>query len=143
MIRPLLASLLLAAPAALAQTYDPPNPRNSVSARVVRTDAGGITHLKVLFTVPPSHSSIPAYGQAFFYGWIEADGKRLAVSASKGADAPFGFPAQRRTYTPGEQVTLEIDLPKAFVEAAGAHLHAGIGAIGGSYFPTANLLVQK
>jgi len=128
-----------------AQTYAPPyGSQKSISdVQVMRTDSGPMTHLKVTFTVPAASKDVPFYNQAFFYGWIGANNQRLMVSQSKAADAPYGFTAIRQTFVPGSQVMLETDLPKSFVDAEGAHLHAGIGAVNGSFWPTQNLLVQK
>ena len=102
------------------------------------------THLKVSLTVPPVTDSTPAYGRAFFYGWIVTpDGNKLSISQCKEAApaCPFGFPITNGSFAPGDRVMFETDLPRSFVDAQGAHLHLGIGPAGNApYYPTTNLL---
>lgn len=139
-----VAVMLASAMNATAQTYNPPNGHKILlNVQVTRTDLGDEAHLKITFTVPPASEAMPVTTQAFLYGWIASSKQRLMVSQSKGAESPEGFLAVRRTFVPGETVTLETDLPKSFVDAVGAHLHAGLGAAGKGYYPTQNLLVQK
>ena len=117
-----------------------------MNVQVVRTDAGAVTHLKVTLTIPPVDPEITAYRKMFFYGWIATpDGKRLGIYQCKeSATCPSGFLQKDDDFSPGERVTIELDLPKSFVDADGAHLYLGIGGAGNSaYFPTQNLLVQK
>lgn len=142
-LHPLIVPVFLGATTASAQTYNPPNgTQYLLNVQVTRTDIGDEVHLKVTFLAPLASKALPVCNQAFFYGWIDTSRQRLMVSQSKGEDSPYGFKAIRQPFTPGEKVTLETNLPKAFVDALGAHLHAGIGIIGGGFYPTQNLLIK-
>lgn len=138
------ASILASAISASAQTYTPPNgSKYLVNVQVTRTDTGDEVHLKVTLSAPPVSESLPVCNQAFFYGWIATNKQRLTITQTKDEDSPYGFKAVRQTFSAGEKITLETDLPKAFVDAVGSHLHAGVGLVGGAYYPTQNLLVKK
>lgn len=118
--------------------------QSAMRVDVERTELGSVTHLNVSLTVPPITESTPAYGRAFFYGWIVTpDGSKLSVSQCKEAApaCPFGFPVTNGSFAPGDRVTFQTDIPRSFVDAQGAHLHLGIGPAGNSpYYPTTNLL---
>lgn len=80
------------------------------------------------------------YDQLFLYAWIGSN-KFLLQTCVKGPSCLHGFPTLAGHYTPNDRVTLETDLPTAFVDAKGAALHAGVGSSkDNSYYPTTNLL---
>jgi len=68
--------------------------------------------------------------------------ERLLVGVSdcflKKTTCESGFPTTAGQWKVADRVTLEIDVPKSFANADGAHLHVGIGDA--SYFPSPNLL---
>ncbi len=130
---------------ATAANYDVNN--RFILAHVERSDKGAVSHLRVTVTIPPVSPNIPAYTQVYFYGWIgEGNFKspeRLRVfQCVKSAECPEGFPGLTGSYQPGQSVTIEVDLPTAFVAAPHAHLHLGVGGTKTPYIPTGNLLVS-
>jgi hypothetical protein len=52
----------------------------------------------------------------------------------------YGFPVEIGPFKPGDRVTVDLDLPRAFVDAPGAQLHVGVGAEESGYYPTQNLI---
>lgn len=145
-----LLLVLCASWPAFAQTYrlsnKPGSTNTDMNIEVVRTDTGPVSHLRVSLTIPalpPGNKDFAVYTRAFFYGWITAGTEpRLSVSvcpptASK-AECPFGFPVVKGPWKVGDRIVVETNLPKAFVDAEGAHLHLGIGDA--AYYPTPNLL---
>jgi hypothetical protein len=149
MTKSVITAVLLAG-AAFAQTYTPITPPGSLTPgmniQVVRTDNGATSHLSVAMTLPPpppNNKSFALYTRAFFYGWITMGKERLIVGVSdcflkKTVTGESGFPTTAGQWKAGDRVTLEIDVPKSFANADGAHLHFGIGDA--SYFPSPNLL---
>jgi len=149
MKRIIIAAFLLITVPAFAQTYTPASTPGSNQAamniQVIRTDNGTTSHFKVSLTVPPmppDNKNFTAYRRVFFYGWIGMGDQQLMVATPscmfKHATCHAGFPITTGLWSVGDKITLEIDLPKPFTDADGAHLHFGIGDI--SYWPSPNLL---
>ncbi len=63
--------------------------------------------------------------------------------ARRGRRCNYGFPVETGPFKPGDRVTVELDLPRAFVDAEGASVHIGVGAEESGYYPTQNLILPK
>ena len=125
-----------------AQGYRPP-----FLTEVVRSDAGSTAHLQVTVTIPKLDPEwkFGAITQVVLYGWLSDGKNRLNVGncAPQPREAcPYGFPIKSGFFGPGEITSVEVDLPRAFVDAEGAEFYVGIGNEA-HFIPSPNLLVAS
>jgi hypothetical protein len=132
--------------AASAETYQPvysPSATPNMNVTVERTDNGPMTHFKVMLTVPPLAPAIAQYNKIFPYTLMRTNDTLFSLRPAlcpSGTRCNYGFPVQTGPFKPGDRVTVETDLPRAFVEAPGVSLHIGVGAEESGYYPTQNLI---
>ncbi|MDB5475048.1 MAG: hypothetical protein JWP49_559 [Phenylobacterium sp.] len=123
----------------------------AVEAKVQRTDNGPLAHLQIALTTPSEHPLIGAYTYVIMYGWIIIGERRFPYAAcsypfSPSTTCDHGFPRITGSFHSGDSIPVELDLPRAVVDAKGVVLFACIGGdVGGDKgcVATPNLLAPS